>query len=334
MNRTIRIASSKRTIRIAGSLALVGLLFWRLERGSVIHELAHVDWLWWLAAFLCYIVAQLISSIRWQELARPYGFSHSYGAYVAYYFVGNFFNLVLPTSVGGDVARAWYLGRGTGRAGSAVLCVLADRLIGLYVLVAMACVAAMFVPLPGWIVAAVAVAGLCGAAGLIVLRFLPRIANPDTAKAGKLRELAAALDVYLRAPRLLIRAAAWSLFVQLLNVLMVWCLAQAIALDNLTLGYCLVLMPLVTLLTLAPISVNGMGVREGGTVVLLAPLEVATASAVTLSLLWFSIFVAAGLVGAVWYLSGCLPRCEVRNNAESVGGYPDQGRTGQPKAAA
>src|SRR5206468_2936583 len=126
----------KRAIRIGCSVALVAVLFWSIERGSVIRKLAQVDWLWWVAAFLCYIVAQLVSSIRWQELARPYGFSHSYIAYVAYYFVGNFFNLVLPTSVGGDVARAWYLGRGSGRPGSAVLCVLADRLIGLYVLVA------------------------------------------------------------------------------------------------------------------------------------------------------------------------------------------------------
>src|SRR5882672_10783890 len=105
----------KRAIRIGGSVVLVAVVFWQLERGSVIKKLAHVDWSWWLAAFLCYVVAQLISSIRWRELARPYGFRHSYGAYVAYYFVGNFFNLVLPSSVGGDAARAWYLGRGSGR---------------------------------------------------------------------------------------------------------------------------------------------------------------------------------------------------------------------------
>ncbi len=322
----------KRTLRIIGSLVLVTVLFWWLEPGSVIHELAQVDWPWWLAAFLCYLIAQLFSSVRWQELARPYGFSHSLGAYVGFYFVGNFFNQVLPTSVGGDVARAWYLGRGSGRAGQAVLCVLADRLIGLYVLVAMACTAAVFVPLPGWVIAAVAVAGLAGAAGLVLLRLLPRSEASDELPRSKLQELTGTLDVYLCSPRLLVRAAGWSLLVQLLNVVMVWCIARAVD-APVPLAYCLVLMPLVTLLTLMP-SVGGVGVRDCGTVVLLAPLGVARAQAMALSLLWYLVFVAAGLVGAVWYLSGRLPRCEVRSDAESVSGDPDQGRTGQPAAAA
>ena len=59
---------------------------------------------------------------------------------------------------------------------------LADRLIGLYVLVAMACAAAVFVPLPGWIIAAVAVAGLSGAAGLVLLAgaaWLSVVGTPD-----------------------------------------------------------------------------------------------------------------------------------------------------------
>ncbi len=93
-------------------------------------------------------------------------------------------------------------------------------------------------------------------------------------------------------------------------------------------------MPLVSLLTLAPISLNGMGVREGGLVVLLAPLGVAAEEAVTLGLLWMSVFVAAGLVGAGFYLFGRFPRYEVRSDGEPVGGHPDQGRARQSRPAA
>src|SRR5207247_2680268 len=62
-------------------------------------------------------------------------------------------------------------------------------------------------------------------------------------------------------PRLMLRASLWSLLVQLLNVLLVWCAARAVDVP-VPLGFCFVLMPLVALLTLAPISVNGMGIRE------------------------------------------------------------------------
>src|SRR5206468_4402263 len=113
------------------------------------------------------------------------------------------------------------------------------------------------------------------------------------------REMAEAVDVYRRSPGLLGSATLLSLVVQLLNVLLVWCLAGAVG-AAVPLGFCFVLMPVVTLLTLAPVSVNGVGVREGGTLLLLRPLGVPDEQAVALSLLWFSVFLTAGLTGGVW----------------------------------
>src|SRR5262249_44370449 len=157
--------------------------------------------------------AQIVSSLRWRQLARPLGFDQGLGAYVGFYFVGNFFNLVLPTSVGGDVARAWYLGRGTGRGSAAAMCVLADRLIGLYVLVAMACVAAFVVPLPGWVIALVAAFG-CGA--VVGLVFLMLLARSSAGRWRRAEELISALSFYCRSPRLLLSASLLSLAVQVL----------------------------------------------------------------------------------------------------------------------
>src|SRR5262249_44769721 len=111
----------KRVLRIAGSLLLAGLLAWRLDVHSIGHALAGVAWGWWLAALGCYVLAQVVSAVRWRDLSRPLGFTPSLGTHLGYLFAGNFFNLVLPTSVGGDVARAWYLARGTGKGPAAAL---------------------------------------------------------------------------------------------------------------------------------------------------------------------------------------------------------------------
>jgi uncharacterized membrane protein YbhN (UPF0104 family) len=59
---------------------------------------------------------------------------------------------------------------------------------------------------------------------------------------------------------------------------------------------------MVSLLMLLPISVNGMGVREGGMVLFLLPLGVDESSAVTLAFLWFATGVAVSLMGGVVYL--------------------------------
>jgi uncharacterized membrane protein YbhN (UPF0104 family) len=327
----------KNTLRVGGSLALVVVLALRTDLGVVARAASGVRWGWWLAAVACFVLAQVVSSMRWRALARPLGFAQPLSSFTSWYFVGTFFNLVLPTSVGGDVVRAWYLGRNSSRGPDAVLSVFADRLNGLYVLVALAALAALVVPLPGWVVAWVAGAVACGVTGLVLLLLLPRRAGrdggPRRGVVGKLRPLAASLVVYRRAPGLLAGVTLYSVCVQSLNVLLVWMLARGVGV-SVSLTYCFVFVPLVSLLTLAPFSINGMGVREGGTVLLLAPAGVAAGQAVTLSLLWFSVFLATGMLGGVWYLAGRLPRCEVRTDAEPVGGDSGQGRARQPAAAA
>ena len=335
-------------IRVLGAVVLLALVAWRTDWEHVGAAFSRMRPGYFLAAVLLYLCAQVVSGLRWRLLARAQGFDGSRLRYIAYNFIGTFFNLALPTSVGGDVARAWYLGRGSGKGSQAVLSVLADRLNGLYVLIGMAFLAALVVPLPPWALAFVLLSAGVAAAGLALLWLASRerqrpepCQNPPVADASgsptgwqkRWHEMADALAFYRRSPRLLGSATLLSLAVQLLNVLLVWCLAGAVG-APVPLAFCFVLMPIVILLTLAPVSVNGMGVREGATLLLLRPLGVADGQAIALSLLWFSVFLAAGLTGGVWWLTGRLPRCEVPGDAERLCGDPDQGRAGQPATAA
>jgi hypothetical protein len=127
-----------------------------------------------------------------------------------------------------------------------------------------------------------------------------------------------------------------SLVVQLANVVLAWLVGEGLGLHVPPLYYG-VLIPLVSILTLLPISLNGMGLREGGTVLLLAPLGVSDASAVTLSLLIFAVYSAASLLGGVVYLFGRSPRfsgTEAVDHADALGGDSDQGRMRQSPTAA
>src|SRR5262249_22043845 len=94
---------------------------------------------------------------------------------------------------------------------------------------------------------------------------------------------------------------ALSIFVQVANVLIVWLIGLALA-APVPASFYWVFVPMVSLLTLLPISVNGMGVREGGTALLLAPVGVSHHVAVTLAFLWFAVYVATILLGGVVYL--------------------------------
>ena len=57
-----------------------------------------------------------------------------------------------------------------------------------------------------------------------------------------------------------------------------------------------------SLLTLLPVSVSAMGVREAGMVLFLQPAGVAVGPAVTVAFLWFCVQTAGGLCGAGVYL--------------------------------
>src|SRR5947209_8083614 len=100
-------------LRLVVSVALLGCLAWRTDWARVGHAFAQMRPGLWLAAVGLYLATQVVSGLRWRLLAEPLGFEQSLARFTGLYFVGMFFNLVLPTSVGGDVVRAWYLDGGS-----------------------------------------------------------------------------------------------------------------------------------------------------------------------------------------------------------------------------
>jgi glycosyltransferase 2 family protein len=312
-------------IRILVSAALLAWLAWRTDWMQI--RQAAADWRpeFWLAAVVLYVLTQVISGLRWQILSRPLGFERSLGQYTAYYFVGMFFNLFLPTSVGGDVARAWYLDGGSGRRLPAFVSVIVDRLNGLAVLLALACVAVAFCPivLQPWIVWSVW--GTAGT-GLLALFLMPLVLR-QTRWFGWIRQLGEQARVYFSRPRLLLGATVLSLVVQSANVVLVWLVGQAIG-AAVPASYYWIMVPMVTLLTLLPVSVNGMGFREGGTILFLTPLGVARDQALSLAILWFAVFTAVSLLGGAVYLFGRFTKPEVER-----GNHSDQQGSEFPMAA-
>jgi uncharacterized membrane protein YbhN (UPF0104 family) len=258
---------------------------------------------------------------------------------VGFYFIGMYFNLLLPTSVGGDVVRAWYLDGQSGKKLLAFLSSFLDRLCGLYVLLAIACVGVLISPqpLPDWMVASV---WSLAAGGLASLALLPILLRYRDRAPGRLGRILTALHS-LPSLRILAWPVLLSVVVQVGNVVLVWMIGEAIA-APVPVTFYWVLVPLVSLLTLLPISVNGMGVREGAMTVLLASVGVGQGTALTLSFLWFAVSATVSLAGGLVYMFGRFPRPqlatalteEVEQQHGLICCHSDQGRTGQPKAVA
>jgi uncharacterized membrane protein YbhN (UPF0104 family) len=318
-------------LRALVSIAILSFLGWRTDWGRVAQAFASLRIDIWLAAVGLYVFTQIVSALRWQQLAAPLSYRRPLHQFISFYFIGMFFNLLLPTSIGGDVVRAEYLHRGGGQRLAAFLSVFVDRFSGLVVLLAMACVAMVFCPiaLPTWVPISVYGTGVGALAGLALLPFLARW----TDRYERTRRLVNGIRLYFNNTRLMISSTALSILVQAANVGVVWLVGLAIG-AAVPVSYYWVLVPMVTLLTLLPVSLNGMGVREGGMVLFLAPLGVDSATAMTLAFLWFLVFTATSIVGAVIYLAGAYPVPEESTNDGSLGSHSDQGRARQSQPAA
>ena len=91
-----------------------------------------------LLSFLIAIVINMASSLKWWMLIRSQDIKVGYWRIFCYYLVGQFYNQVLPTSVGGDVVRSFELGRHTGNQAQAMASVFVERFTGILVLLLVA----------------------------------------------------------------------------------------------------------------------------------------------------------------------------------------------------
>ena len=219
-------------------------------------------------------------------MARPLGIKTPFKHMLRYYLIGMFFNLFAPGTVGGDVSRVYYLvsdenARAKGRCGdddvNAAMSVLMDRAIGMVVLVwlgaaGLCCFPTMRFPMRRGSRPSPARLGfLAGGLSLPLLRrLLPQDGHQLVVK------LRLAFRSYRTHWRALIDSRSYlSLLIHLIQAWMHVVMGRALDL-NVPFSFALIVYPLVGTFSAIPISLNGLGLREGGYIFLLAVIGIST----------------------------------------------------------
>ncbi len=291
-------------LRLAATVGLIAVVLRGLEWRKLLDLLEHCDWRWWFAGLAVSVLVQTLAAIRWAALARPIGFPFPVTTFLWRFFEGLFFNLCLPSSIGGDVVKAYRLADSTPSRLLAGCTVVADRLTGLAALGVLAGTALTAkewaLDMPGTL----ALGAVLLVAVLLVFwvvvgsldRLLAMIPEQHAA-----RHFIAQLLPYKMQPSLMMRAVGWSLIIQMGGSVVVAFIARALGV-SLPLSVWFAVVPLVTLAMVVPLSINGVGVREGGLALMLKPAGVSTDAAVAIGLLWFLATILTGLIGGVLFL--------------------------------
>ena len=310
-------SSWKLALKLAVSGGLLFYLSRRVDFREIARFLARADTSLLALALALYLAGQALSALKWRRLATAVGFRASSPRFVAYYFIGMFFNAFGFGTVGGDVVRAFYLAGSEGRRGLALNTVIADRVSGLLVLLAIALGALLLFrhyELPAAIYWGVV--GLSSAL-LAVWRLLPSLLPLVLAPENRFRHLIERdLAPYWSDARLLASVAALSLAFHLSQIGVLLLLVRALGL-GVPWSYCFVFGPLVNIMAAVPISLNGLGVRESGYVFFLAHVGVPRDSAMAFALAWFGVVMLAGAFGGLVYLLHRQPQTRVRVQTES-----------------
>lgn len=289
-------------LKLTVTVGLLAYLFSRIEVGSVARLMAGAAWGWVIAGFFLYLALQGLCAWRWLLLARVLNLNGTWSRFVRYYYVGMFFNLFLPTGVGGDVYRCYYVARSASDWRRAIISVLADRGVGFATLCAIAATATVAfgrVSLPSWMAWALA-------AGVVALLALLVVGLAAKGPLASIRESAPLVVEFFRRPGTLVFVAGLSFVLQSLVVVVNILLAVALGLDVPVVFY-FILIPLIAVATMIPVSLNGLGVREGAFVFFLAQVGVPEAQALSLALLWLVILIASSAIGGLVWLATPVP---------------------------
>lgn len=303
--------------KVVLSLALMAALLARIPLDRLGATLRAADPAWLAAAGLVMFGSNVLGSWQWSRLLAAADIRIPFWKVCAYYHVGLFFNNFLPANVGGDIARVLDASRYARTRAAAVSTVILDRLIGTVALAGLA----LITTLPAidafhLSLAYLALVGFCGVSVAVLWavfhpRFL-KVVEAALARVGlgrlkpHLDDLASRLAGFRARRHLLLRLLLVALVVQIARIGVHVLVSRALGLA-VPLPYFFLFVPLLAVIVSLPISLNGIGVREGAGIVLFGLVGVDQARAFSLQFTTYLVAVAVSLLGGVIFLAR-LPR--------------------------
>ncbi|HXG94826.1 MAG TPA: lysylphosphatidylglycerol synthase transmembrane domain-containing protein [Blastocatellia bacterium] len=267
-----------------------------------------------VAAIAVYFIVQTLSAYRWYLLLKPQGIEISFRKILSLYLLGMYFNFFLPSAIGGDVFRVYYLHKYTGKLSASTASVFLDRDLGMGGLM----LVATLVSALAWTnVEGVPLAPIFGLIGIVFIaanlaifyrptyNLLHRLLSLFKMKKAdeKVERLFESVNSYRGRWDLIAYTILLSIGVQvgcaLVNVLT----ANSIGLSTAHgwIDY-LVFIPAIGLLGMIPLSVNGAGWREFSYIILFESVGATKEQAGALSVLWLVVMIATSLPGGIIYL--------------------------------
>lgn len=260
-------------VKTAVSISFLALVLNQIDLRQTWHQFSHMSTGFIVYALVFYTCLQWLSCIRWQIVLASSG--HSLPSYklMSNYFGGMFLNNFLPGSVGGDVYRVYRVAKDIQDSEIALVSVFLERFTGLAALSAMAIVGLVpaFELVGRWDIICLffgCVIALTGGTLLIANTYLLKLFAPflQTLRLGnivsRMTKIQVLLHQFAQHRQALTFSSGLSLLLQFAIVYYHYLVAQQLGI-SISFLELLVFVPIIVVVTMLPVSLGGIGLKEG-----------------------------------------------------------------------
>jgi glycosyltransferase 2 family protein len=261
-------------LKIVFSLGVISVLLSQSNLDSLWIQLQHLSRPFIIFALLYYTACQWLSCIRWQVILKSNRHIVPINRLLSSYLSGMFFNNFLPGAFGGDFYRVYKVTQSIKDSEAALVSVLIERTTGLIALSTLAVLGLIpaFKVIGRWDIVLIFFACLATLISLVILLTTHKLLIISKTYLGKVRYLKKIIPRISKSQILFkkfsqnSKALSISMFLSvILNLAVVYyhyLIAQQL---NISISFLelLVLIPMISVITLFPISFGGLGLREG-----------------------------------------------------------------------
>ncbi|GCE10906.1 lysylphosphatidylglycerol synthase transmembrane domain-containing protein [Tengunoibacter tsumagoiensis] len=295
-------------LRLGVTVLLFAFLFKSLSFSTLITAITHLQSSIALAGLVIGVYTLVVSAYQWQCLLTAERIPMDLTKLINLYMVGIAFSHFLPSSMGGDVIKVYYVGREANNTpGSASAAVMA-RITGFFGMLVVAYPALLlwhthFSQQVVFLLLGLSVTVLSMVIGtfifaLLFARFaqakwvqsrfstlLPRVVREKLVKSGifgKAMDIGTTLLVSARKPQPMLKATLFGVLFHIVACLNYFTYGLALHME-VPFYFYLVAIPLVSLIAFLPVSVNGFGLRESALVFIFSTVHVPAATTLLLA---------------------------------------------------
>lgn len=299
-------------IRILGTFLILAFILSKVDVRDVVAHIRQVPFSLLFLIFLWYVATQFLGVYRWKILLHTQDIDIPFSRLFIVSMKALYFNMVLPTAMGGDVIRGYALYKNANNRSAGVASVLVDRMVGMTAMVGIALFSVLWggrylegtpytLPILGF--AALYFFVLC----LLVTSWLKRIARfalqalPLKNFSEKIMSFFDVIYSYFAYKKTMGFALVLSLMLQI-GVIFTYFFVAVIMNVHVSLFHFFLFMPVVWIISMLPVSIGGLGLREGAFIFLFTKVGIPKEACFSLSILATAIAMFLGLLGGLFFL--------------------------------